>query len=146
MTSEDNQHGRSDLHHGNGRPMEHRWGQRFMLDTPASVTDGAGWTVFARVRDISASGAFLQCPAPLPTVTRVLVRFKGPRVNIVLYGNVIRRTATGIGIEWSEFAPAAVAPLLQREARPADVGQHQHRGASPQRALARRGSHVPPRS
>lgn len=115
--------------------MEHRWGQRFRLDAPASVTDGAGWTAFARLRDISASGAFLVCTAPHSTVTRVLVRFKSGRANIALSGDVIRRTATGIGIEWYDFAPAAVAPLMQTQARGSEVKRNDrlastHRGAS----------------
>jgi len=91
--------------------MEHRCGQRFRLNAPASVTDGSQWTAVARVRDISASGAFLECSAPHATVTRVLVRLRGGSVEIA--GDVIRRTREGIGIEWGEFAPVAVAPLLR---------------------------------
>ena len=92
--------------------MEHRWGQRFLLDLPASVADGNGWTAPARVRDISASGAFLECSPPA-SVTRVLIRFKGREVSSILTGDIVRVTADGIGIEWGEFAPAAVAAVLQ---------------------------------
>lgn len=92
--------------------MEHRWGQRFLLDLPASVADGNGWTAPARVRDISASGAFLECLPPVASVTRVLIRFKGREVSSILTGDVVRVTAEGVGIEWGEFAPAAIAALL----------------------------------
>jgi hypothetical protein len=92
--------------------MEHRWGQRFLLDLPASVADGNGWRAPARVRDISASGAFLECSPPVVSVTRVLIRFKGCEVGSILTGNIVRLTSEGIGIEWGEFAPAAVAALL----------------------------------
>lgn len=91
--------------------MEHRWGQRFLLDLPASVADGNGWTAPARVRDISASGAFLECSPPA-SVTRVLIRFKGREVSSILTGDIVRVTADGVGIEWGEFAPAAIAALL----------------------------------
>jgi hypothetical protein len=92
--------------------MEHRWGQRFLLDLPASVADGNGWTAPARLRDISASGAFLECSPPVASVMRVLIRFKGCEVSSILTGDIVRVTSEGIGIEWGEFAPAAVAALL----------------------------------
>jgi hypothetical protein len=93
--------------------MEHRCGQRVRLDSIVSVTDGSGWSVSARVRDISASGAFLECTAPRATVTRVLVELRDGRRAIALAGDVVRRAHDGIGIEWGDFAPAAVTSLLQ---------------------------------
>jgi hypothetical protein len=104
--------------------MEHRCGQRIRLNAPASVTDGSGWTAFVRVRDISASGAYLECSVPRAGVTHVIVRLKGRRVGTLLAGDVIRRTPDGIGIEWGAFAPAAVAPLLQGAARVSDSQRH----------------------
>jgi len=92
--------------------MEHRWGQRFLLDLPASVADGNGWTAPARVRDISASGAFLECSPPVASVMRVLIRFKGCEVSSILTADIVRVTSEGIAVEWGEFAPAAVAALL----------------------------------
>jgi len=114
--------------------MEHRCGQRVRPNAHASVMDGSGWTAFARVRDISASGAFLECPAPRNTVTRVIVRLKDQRIDTLLAGDVVRRTADGIGIEWGDFAPAAVAPLLQRAARLSDSGQPSSARASASRS------------
>jgi hypothetical protein len=93
--------------------MEHRWGQRFLLDLPASLADGNGWTAPARLRDISASGAFLECLPPAASVTRVLIRFKACQVSSILTADIVRVTSEGIGIEWGEFAPAAVAVLLR---------------------------------
>jgi hypothetical protein len=97
--------------------MEHRCGQRFRLGASASVTDGFRWTAFARVRDISASGAFIECLSPRATVTHVIVLIKARQMSTVVAGDVIRRARDGIGIEWGEFAPTAVAPLLNVAAR-----------------------------
>jgi PilZ domain len=92
--------------------MEHRWGQRHQLGYTASVSVGS-WRAVAQVKDISISGAFLQCVAPPDSSKRLCLDFSGSQRHVVLSAQIVRRTGTGVGIEWLEFAPAPVLQMLE---------------------------------
>ena len=92
--------------------MEHRWGQRHQLQYTVSVRVG-GWRAVAQVKDISASGAFLQCAVPRDQHMRICVDFSGAQRQPVLTAQVVRSTDCGVGIEWLEFAPEAVLRMLE---------------------------------
>lgn len=73
-----------------------------------------GWRVLARVRNMSASGAYLQCAVPNASVARIQIDFRENPRAARLAAHIVRRTADGIGIEWGEFAPASVMRILCR--------------------------------
>ena len=65
------------------------------------------------MRDVSMSGAFIETPLALAlhgAVTVAVVRANGSEAT--LQANVVRRDASGIGIEWSEASHGAICPVL----------------------------------
>lgn len=93
--------------------MEHRWGERHVLERMVSLRAG-GWRVLARLRNMSSSGAYLQCAVPSASVVRIHVDFRDGSDSVRLAAHIVRRTADGIGIEWGEFAPRSVMRMLLR--------------------------------
>jgi hypothetical protein len=63
---------------------------------------------------------------PVRLFTHVQVHFVADdtsrRISTVLEGQVVRRTAHGFAIEWSEFAPEAVFALASPMGKPAEAG------------------------
>src|SRR5579872_4155884 len=93
-----------ELGFGPGAVMEHRWGERHVIERMVSLRAG-GWRVLARLRNMSSSGAYLQCAVPSANVA-----------------HIVRRTSDGIGVEWGEFAPRSVMRMLLRaEQHPTEV-------------------------
>jgi hypothetical protein len=96
--------------------MEHRWGKRSALDIAVRLRLGSGAVEAGRIANASLSGAFVRTPTRLPAFTHVLVELGGERQNrphcIPAY--VVRAALDGLGLEWSEFAPPAIASLLAR--------------------------------
>jgi hypothetical protein len=86
------------------------------MDELARVGDERGAISVARLRDLSTSGAFLETPpvfAPLSSVdVQLEVERRGRRVIASIPAHVVRITPDGIGVEWNEFNPPAVAQLL----------------------------------
>lgn len=70
------------------------------------------------VSDVSISGAFILTPLPAPLLSHVQVQFtsadQGYRFGTAIEGQVVRRTAKGFALEWSEFAPEALAALTNQ--------------------------------
>jgi hypothetical protein len=93
--------------------MEHRYGDRRAANLPVRLLLPPREVVLGRVRDISLSGAFVQTYRELPAMTRVLVELRTPAgsgqvTRQRIAGFVVRNGATGVGIEWAEFAPGMV--------------------------------------
>lgn len=105
--------------------MEHRWGERQVLERMVSLRAG-GWRVLARLRNMSSSGAYLQCAVPSARVLHIHVDFREGSDSVRLAAQIVRRTADGIGIEWGEFAPQCVMRMLLR----AEAEQPQVLGAA----------------
>jgi hypothetical protein len=102
--------------------MEHRWGKRSALDIGVRLRLSSGAVDTGRLVNASLSGAFALTRHCLPGFTRVVVeldsgaaRQSAPQ-RIPAY--VVRVASDGLGLEWSEFAPPAIATLLART-RPA---------------------------
>jgi hypothetical protein len=116
--------------------MEHRWGERFRVNLTVTVRDSKGWTAVARIRDVSISGAFLECRHAFDSASWITVNFgHGGSANPV-EGYIARLTREGIGVEWAEFAPTAVTDLLRSGAslqrqRPAAGSRRRGGGAIP---------------
>jgi PilZ domain-containing protein len=98
--------------------MEHRWGERFRINQTVTVRDAKGWTAVARLRDVSISGAFIECRHPFDTASWVTVHFGHGSHSVAVDGFIARWTREGLGIEWSEFAPEVVTELLKTGAVP----------------------------
>jgi PilZ domain-containing protein len=91
--------------------MEHRWGQRVRINRMVSIVDDGTHTIVARLRDVSSSGAFIECQA-LPRASVVTIRVRTSRRTLLLNADVVRRASDGIGIEWRDFAPRNLIELL----------------------------------
>ena len=101
-----------------GTGMEHRWGKRSALDIGVRLRLGSGAVDTGRLTNTSLSGAFVCTSRCFSAFTRVVVeldsgaaRQSAPQ-GIPAY--VVRVAPDGLGLEWSEFAPPAIAALLAR--------------------------------
>jgi hypothetical protein len=97
--------------------MEHRWGQRLSVEIPVRVSAHPFSLRHGRLRNLSVSGAFIELAADLRPLSRIQValdhshhaRHDAPTVAAY----VARKYKDGVGVEWCEFAPPAVALLLR---------------------------------
>jgi hypothetical protein len=101
--------------------MEHRWGERVGVDIPVRITAHHFTVRPGRLANLSVSGAFIKAAFELRLLSRIQVaielphRSKHEAPTVAAY--VARKFKDGIGIEWCEFAPAAISRLLQSFAR-----------------------------
>lgn len=102
--------------------MEHRWGIRHLLDVYVRLEGLPG---FARLRNVSSSGAYLETRAAPALDSHVLLELRcglgkdGGRCRVGAY--VVRRDERGIGVEWCEFAPQPILALITSAWKAADV-------------------------
>jgi hypothetical protein len=98
--------------------MEHRCGRRVRMSLGARLGSPSR-SLFGRVVDLSLSGAFVALPDPIPEQTRLVVEVAARggfgSTPWRVPAHVVRRSESGVGIEWDEFAPWPVLALLRRE-------------------------------
>jgi len=98
--------------------MEHRWGNRHEISSPVHLGTRNGIAARGRICNVSISGAFVESPLPVSLFSDVRVQFttllEGKRMMTTVEGQVVRKDATGFGIEWRELAPEAVRVLVAR--------------------------------
>jgi hypothetical protein len=107
--------------------MEHRWGQRMAVDIPIRLSLPLLSAKRGRLTNVSLSGGFIALTRDVRVLSRVQIVLPGPQhrpqeaVSVAAY--VARKSADGIGVEWCEFAPAAVVELIREStaAAPAPV-------------------------
>jgi hypothetical protein len=94
--------------------MEHRWGQRQLLSKSVQLRTPRGPIGWGQLCDVSLSGAFIQTAVAIPTLSRVQVVFAKDhsREAMRLDAQVVRRTAIGLGLEWSEFGTDTIKALM----------------------------------
>jgi len=92
--------------------MEHRWGHRFSVSIPVRLTLSSGVVVWGRIRDLSASGAFVESVYSLPLSALVTLELRNCPVP-VLSASVVRLDAEGVGLEWCELGDAGPQLLAQ---------------------------------
>jgi hypothetical protein len=101
---------------------ERRWGPRIQVDLPVRLTLTQGRSESGRLRNISMSGALIECAAELPTFTTLRVEIlAGAEVTpgkIELGARVVRAEHPCLGIEWRDFQPQALADLLKASTVP----------------------------
>lgn len=93
--------------------MEHRWGTRVEMFTPADVATATGRSCKAVVRNASLSGAFLETLAHpyLPVLSRIVLKPRIPGADWI-EACVVRTNVRGVGVEWMEPALRSVSTLL----------------------------------
>ena len=101
---------------------ERRWGPRIQVDLPVRLTLPQGRSETGRLRNVSMSGAMIECAAELPTFTTMRVEILAGAetlpAKIELGARVVRAEHPCLGIEWREFQPQALADLLKASTLP----------------------------
>lgn len=102
--------------------MEHRWGERVAVRQTVELACGSAALVRGSLENVSVSGAFVRtegCKPARGPVEVILGRpdYAGRGRDLRLPAYVVRETATGVGIEWSEFAPRVIRELMIRDRR-----------------------------
>ncbi len=111
--------------------MEHRWGKRVILSVAVRLRTRAGHAIPGRIENASLSGAFVRTSPDLPPYAHVLLEIEGtPVKSQPIDAYVVRVTPEGLGLEWAEFAPPAIATLLARASarRPGSLMSSASRG------------------
>ena len=115
--------------------MEHRWGERFAVRLTVELSSGSSPPVTGSLENVSASGAFVRMEErgpPRGPVVVILPQQAAAGVRSVrLAAYVVREDASGVGIEWCQFAPRAVRELMMGRGAGAD-------GARPRKARTTR--------
>ena len=82
----------------------------------------AGRVETGRMRNLSISGALIECAAELPTFTplrvEVLAGSEAIHDRIELGARVVRAEHPCLGIEWREFEPQALVDLIKASSMP----------------------------
>jgi hypothetical protein len=94
--------------------IEHRWGRRIPCSSPIRILT-SGQSTTARLRDLSASGAFIETnltPAVCTPVTLAILREDGSQREQALRALVVRVEADGVAVEWCETPAGPVCPVL----------------------------------
>ena len=96
--------------------MEHRWGERFAVRMTVELSSGSAPPVSGSLENLSASGAFVRMDERGPPRGPIVVILRHQAAEGVrsarLAAYVVRESATGVGIEWCQFAPRAIRALL----------------------------------
>jgi hypothetical protein len=98
--------------------MEHRCGHRKIIDARVTVRTRSGLVARGILLNVSASGALITSPLPLPLHTTVLVHIESadahqPFCRVALAGEIARVTDDGFAVEWAEFAPHTLKTILR---------------------------------
>jgi len=101
---------------------ERRWGPRIQVDLPVRLTLPQGRSETGRLRNVSMSGAMIECAAELPTFTTMRVEILAGAetlpAKIELGARVVRAEHPCLGIEWREFQPQSLADLIKASSLP----------------------------
>jgi hypothetical protein len=104
------------LHSAAGAVMEHRWGERVVVDIPVQVSVPPSIMGAGRVQNVSISGAWISGKFDLPPLARAFVIFDfalgGQHEQLPIACYVARVRPEGIGVEWRELAPQIVSDLI----------------------------------
>ena len=102
--------------------MEHRCGNRKQVDARVTIRTRSGLVAGGVLQNVSASGALVASPLPLPLHSMVFVQIEAldahqPFCRVALAGEVARLTEEGFAIEWAEFAPHTLQAILRTTER-----------------------------
>jgi hypothetical protein len=119
--------------------MEHRWGHRTLIDQPVRIAAAAHSSCTARLRNISASGAFLSTHLTDAFRGRVQVQFHLPTngtSEYIVEALVARKASDGIGVEWIAFSPPCISHIIQAYSRDGGAEPQPGNGSKPPEQLA----------
>jgi hypothetical protein len=94
---------------------ERRWGQRMPVDLPVRLALPRGRIEDGRMRNLSISGALIECAAELPMFTTLRVELIIHPQAIQLGARVVRAEHPRLGVEWRDVPPQALADLLKTD-------------------------------
>ena len=89
-------------------PSERRWKSRVEVDLAIRLELRDGRSTPARLRNISISGALIECAEELPAFTTLRVeipRSGRVRESVQLGARVLRAEHPYLGVEWRDLAP-----------------------------------------
>jgi hypothetical protein len=96
--------------------MEHRWGERVLLDHPARLDGRPNLIALGRLRNASLSGGYVETGAIVPLGIRLHLALewiywdRAEDYRVPAY--VVRSDEKGLGLEWCDFAPRCIALLI----------------------------------
>jgi hypothetical protein len=109
--------------------VEHRWGQRVVLDQPVRLEARPGWTALGVLREASLSGGYVKTTVQLSTGARLHLELdwiywsRAERCRIPAY--VVRMDEHGIAVEWCDFAPASIELLISSHAGTSEAARQE---------------------
>jgi hypothetical protein len=110
--------------------MEHRWGERVKVDFPVRVTAHRYSVRDGRLADLSVSGALVEADFEARVLSRIRIAIVLPlwpkHQSPIVEAYVARKYKDKFGIEWCEFAPAAIGELLRAVAKRPNTHLRRH--------------------
>ena len=101
--------------------MEHRWGERLLVNVPVRVSAHAFSQREGHLSDLSVSGALLVADLDARVLARVQIHVVSHHRRVHetpgIQAFIARRYRHGFGLEWCEFAPSAISELLRAAQR-----------------------------
>lgn len=97
-----------------GTAIEHRWGGRIACHAQVGILWEAELRGVGRMRDVSASGAYIETPMALPLYSQVAISVRDAEGHArpALRAIVVRTESDGVGVEWRETVEGPVCPAL----------------------------------
>jgi hypothetical protein len=96
---------------------ERRWGARVEIDLAIHIEFAREQSAPARLRNVSKSGALIECTVELPVFTPLRVKIPTMADRIVapiwLNARVVRAEHPHLGVEWRDFEPQSLAVLFE---------------------------------
>ena len=95
---------------------EHRWGARIRVSIPVRIASPSETAIDGHMRNLSLSGALVTTTLASPLNSRITVTLELPsplQGDATIEAHVTRRHNGEVGVEWCQFAPAAVKDLLR---------------------------------
>ena len=121
---------------------DRRGARRIFYMCDVECDSGAPDPLTPRMRDLSATGAFIESETSVPLGTRLTLRFTVPAGELSLPADVVRHKPPGMGVRFSALTDAQRAAL---EAAVESGGDDSETGSGiERRALGRTGMHVSP--
>jgi hypothetical protein len=95
---------------------ERRWGARVEIDLAIHIEFAREQSAPARLRNVSKSGALIECSVELPVFTPLRVKIPSVADRIVapiwLNARVVRAEHPHLGVEWRDFEPDSLVALF----------------------------------
>lgn len=112
--------------------MEHRWGERRSINLAVTFVMMPSTAGTGRVTNISSTGAFMETRMPLRLLSLLYLQptASAEGENRRITATVVRRNATGVGLEWCEFEVQTLKFYLRLATEALPVGDD-HRWRPP---------------